>query len=261
MDKKALDVLVCKLTYRAINNIFSVYKYIQLEKPLRDGEIKGDLKGPAIIASTHHQWEWFDIQKYCSQHIHWLSDPTYPWDDHKRFLKHWLAGPFLKRAGQFGVDRRRSLYGLRDVLDIALQVLRQGDLLGVVPIGRGDQTMHRDEYITEHGGVAWIAQKAQEELGETVPIYPVALKDNGDCYELVWGDPLEISNDENRKKFSDNLLVRLEKLADNNTSLQQYSDLRKRQKEHRTHYMEWRNMWGKDLTLPMYYELITRSNY
>ena len=143
-----------KLAYRTLGEVVLRIKHFQIGKPI-ERVSKTEITGPAIIASTHHEWEWFAIQRAVPNYIHWISDPTYPWNNYKRLFDHWLFGPFLRKAGQLNVDRRRPLIGLREILDSSLRIIEEGGLLGISPIGKGDRTMHREDYIAGHGGLAW----------------------------------------------------------------------------------------------------------
>src|SRR3989338_7768984 len=225
-----------KLAYRTLGEVVLRIKHFQIGKPI-ERVSKTEITGPAIIASTHHEWEWFAIQRAVPNYIHWISDPTYPWNNYKRLFDHWLFGPFLRKAGQLNVDRRRPLIGLREILDSSLRII-------------------------EEGGLAWIAQKAQEMLRKDVPIYPIALREGEDSYELVFGDPLFL-NGWNRKEFTLKLLYHLEGLAGNSTSLPALWELRRRQKERREMYNELRRELGgkgRDITLHVYYtEIIGKT--
>jgi len=115
------------------------------------------LEGSAIIASNHESY--FDFLCFLAINKRWVYYLT-----KKEHFENIIWAPFMKYTGQIEVDRESS--DKTPVYEQALQVLREGKLVGVFPEGTRSPN---GKLQKAYSGVAKIALLAK------VPIIPVAM--------------------------------------------------------------------------------------
>ena len=115
------------------------------------------LEGSAIIASNHESY--FDFLCFLAVNKRWVYYLT-----KKEHFENIIWAPFMKYTGQIEVDRESS--DKTPVYEQALQVLREGKLLGVFPEGTRSPN---GKLQKAYAGVAKIALLAK------VPVIPVAM--------------------------------------------------------------------------------------
>jgi len=115
------------------------------------------LEGSAIIASNHESY--FDFLCFLAVNKRWVYYLT-----KKEHFENIIWAPFMKYTGQIEVDRESS--DKTPVYEQALQILREGKLLGVFPEGTRSPN---GKLQKAYAGVAKIALLAK------VPVIPVAM--------------------------------------------------------------------------------------
>lgn len=115
------------------------------------------LKGSAIIASNHESYfDFFCFLAISNRWVYYLTK--------KEHFENIIWGPFMKYTGQIEVDRESS--DKIAVYEQALEVLREGKLLGIFPEGTRSPN---GKLQKAHTGVAKIA------LLSKAPVIPVGM--------------------------------------------------------------------------------------
>lgn len=136
------------------------------------------IKGPAIIAMTHHlaPEESFILQAIIPQHIYEVADLRITLPKLFNLRLHHLKPirSFANGMGMIEVNRNTPVKGLRDAVTKSIHILEYGQLIGITPAGWTD--IDEGQYNIGHSFMVYIAQQAEKVLGKKIPIIPIGIK-------------------------------------------------------------------------------------
>ena len=163
-------------------------------KAIDVGGANVELKGPAIIAVTHHiMIENAVIQTITDQNINWVSDPI-GLLGHFMSIRQWkvpLLGRVFKNLGMLEINRKKPSQ-IRELVRQSTLVLEKGGLVGIMPSGAPDS--EAGMWDNESGGAIFIAKHAAKTLGHSIKIIRIAVLKDGKRLRVIFGEPLFVSD-------------------------------------------------------------------
>ena len=155
----------------------------------------GLLKGPAIVAPTHHlMYEAPMLANLTNQWIFWVGDPGIWIKDYKiSSFNLPVKRTFYKTMGIIRIDRTNMAEFRAPMLEKSLAVLEHGGLVGICPEAGIPADYERIKRLKIGSkGVIFLAQQAILHLGKDVPVIPIGIKESGEKIIIRIGEPWHI---------------------------------------------------------------------
>jgi hypothetical protein len=163
-----------------------------------------ELKGPAIIAFSHHPpaTEAQILQALCDEHIFFFADLKYARRKPIPFNIRLHDWPVIKQAcngiGLIEVNLTAitagDVKGLKGSLQKAIAVLEHGRIVGMAPHGWIGEFDGNNTYNISHTGVAVLAKLAEKVMKRKIPIIPVGVVYDQSKISVNFGNTLFIPN-------------------------------------------------------------------